>query len=144
MARDIRTYLENYLDSYPGMLEWYTKVESEAEFGYREVLVVQLFNGIRALAILEHDSPIGKLCHVSVVPMYRRLGLGMCLVSKAFDRLIARGSEEIVLTTDWSTYLNYGPFFLGCGFNPVGAFIRKDISGALEVIWKIKFKTAIR
>ena len=72
----IRKYLERYLDLYPDILNWWDKkVLPEC----RIVLPFYYHSGVAALAIIKND---GKLCHFSVNPNQRGIGLGTELLKR--------------------------------------------------------------
>ena len=130
----LSNYLNEFRFYYPGILEWYSRLESDLLTGRRNLFAICRRSTIEGLAITKNGAK-AKLCHISVDPNARNRGIGGSLIRLALANMKSRGAKEIHVTTDEKIFRQYGEFFRSAGFSIVDWQVNRYRSGSSELIW---------
>ena len=122
LVEQVHAYLQPFSRYYPGIEGWFGKVRAEAVGGRRRVFALRIDGQLSGLAITKRGQK-AKLCHFSLSPSARGLGLGRQLMALALRDLVAWGTRSIYVTTSDEVAEPYGGFFSRCGFD-LSAYIR--------------------
>lgn len=122
LVEQISSYLQPFSRYYPGIESWFRKVRAEAVIGRRRVFALRIDGRLSGLAITKTGQK-AKLCHFSLSPSARGLGLGRNLMTLAMKDLLTSGALAIHVTTSDEVAEPYGGFFSRCGFD-LSAYIR--------------------
>lgn len=132
----VRNYLVQFRNYYPGILEWYPRVEAELATGRRRLFSAWIDDEIAALAITR-NGPSAKLCHISVSPAARDRGLGGALMQRALHDMRSNGAHLIRVTTSEEVLRNHGAFFRAAGFEAVDWRVHRYRRGRSEILWQM-------
>lgn len=135
----IRGYLAEFTCYYPGILEWYSRVEQEILADKRSVFSVWQQGALAGLAITK-NGPNAKLCHISVSPAARDQGIGRKLIRSALDHMVSNCASRIRVTTSETVFRKHSPFFYAAGFAPLDWQVNRYLRGKSEVIWELNLK----
>lgn len=130
----IVSHLEGYRRFYPGILEWFYKVETELKDESRWIFLV-LDDGAPAGFAMTKNGESIKLCHLSICSYARRRGHGKALMEHVFNNAIQRGVSSIYTTTSERSELGTALFLSLMGFNVVGRKANLYQNGVDEFIW---------
>lgn len=122
LVEQVHAYLQPFSRYYPGIESWFGKVRAETVGGRRRVFALSIDGQLSGLAITKTGHK-AKLCHFSLSPSARGLGLGRQLMTLAMRDLVAWGARAIYVTTSDEVAEPYGGFFSRCGFD-LSAYIR--------------------
>lgn len=122
LVEQVRAYLQPFSRYYPNIESWFGKVRAEAVEGRRHVFALRIDGQLSGLAITKGGLK-AKLCHFSLSPSARGLGLGRKLMALAMRDLLASGALAIHVTVSDEVAEPYGGFFSRCGFD-LSAYIR--------------------
>ena len=137
ISSPIAQYLVNFQRYYPGILEWYSGLGNGFASGHRRMFVLWNGSDVQGLAITKNGHR-AKLCHISVSPNARDLGVGSALMSIALCDMVHRGAQEIRVTTSEEVFRDHAPFFRAAGFKVIDWQVhryRRDVS---ELLWKLE------
>lgn len=129
-----RSYLGNFCRLYPGIIDWYEKVERDIGSGKRSVFAFLDGRGIGGLAITKNGEN-AKLCHISVAPGLRHVGHGQRLMGLAIAEMLRRGANSITVTTGEEVFRLHGDFFADAGFQLLDRQLHRYRTGVAELIW---------
>ena len=131
----IRTYLSNFRECYPGILDWFSGLEQGIASGGRRVFVSWRGREIQGLAVAKLGVR-AKLCHISVVNSARAGGVGTALACLALRDMVRHGAREIRVTTGERVFREHGTFFRSLGFEVVDWQVHRYRRGAAELLWR--------
>lgn len=127
-------YLQRFRRYYPGILDWYAKVQNEFTSGRRRMFFS--WNGaiVEGLAITKNTRD-AKLCHISVSPRSRNRGLGWTLMGLALRDMARQGAREVRVTTSEEIFHKHAAFFRAAGFRPVDWEVHRYRPDVSEILW---------
>jgi GNAT superfamily N-acetyltransferase len=131
----VANYLSQFIGYYPNILDWYLRIVESSD-GRHKVFPVVFGREIGALSIVKFGRR-GKLCHFSVLPSYRRFGLGAFLLDCSLGVLRANGSTKIYATVGVPVFREYGHFFCNFGFKVIDWEVNRYRRGKSELIWEL-------
>lgn len=134
-VRQILEYLLAYGVYYPGIDEWFDKVILEASSERRRIWVVIAGDELSGLAITKTGKR-AKLCHISLSPSLRRIGVGSQLMRMVVEDLLKSGAQTVHLTAGDEIADEYGRFFGRCGFRVTARASNRYRRGRDELVWK--------
>lgn len=134
VVRQIQTYLWPFGVYYPGIDAWFERVWLEAQTDRRRVWVVTSGGEVSGLAITKTGAQ-AKLCHISLSPSLRKLGVGFVLVRTAVEDLLKKGAITVHLTASDDITEEHGAFFDRCGFQIAGWARNRYRLGSDEFVW---------
>jgi GNAT superfamily N-acetyltransferase len=121
-VEQVHAYLQPFSRYYPDIESWFRKVRAEAVGGRRRIFALRINGQLSGLAITKSGQK-AKLCHFSLSPSARGLGLGRKLMTLAMRDLLTSGALAIHVTASDEVAEPYGGFFNRCGFD-LSAYIR--------------------
>ncbi len=131
----VKQYLAHFKKYYPGILEWFPRVQNELASGKRSMFIASDGSDILGLAITK-NSPNAKLCHISVATPARHYGLGQTLMQYALRDMALRGAVEISVTTSEKIFRKHAHFFSAAGFEAVDWHVNRYRQNVSEVVWR--------
>lgn len=135
----IVSYLENFQQYYPGILEWYSRIQPEIEAGRRTIFLASNNGKLQGLVITKNVEK-AKLCHISVSSSARKFGIGKALMRLAISNVKRFGAKEIRVTTSEEVFRNHRMFFHNAGFKEIDWKVHRYRQGISEIIWKMDLK----
>lgn len=137
ISSPIGRYLTHFRMYYPGILEWCSRLKDGFATGQRKMFVSWSGSDISGLAITKNGCR-AKLCHISVSPLARDIGIGSTIAYMALSDMVNHGAKEIKVTTGEDVYRYHAHFFRAFGFRTVDWKVHKYRHGVSEILWKLE------
>ena len=132
--QEVQRYLRPYETYYPGIDDWFEKVWLESATDKRRIWVVISGGALSGLAITKTGKQ-AKLCHVSLSPSLRGIGVGRRLMGVAVGELLAGHVRTVHVTAGDEIAEEHGGFFERWGFQLVGWARNRYRPGSDELVW---------